>query len=54
MRDTKTSFMKPSSKNMKRNKIRELQEKLQTMQDEYARIDDEFEEEIIKNVQLKT
>lgn len=54
MRDTKSSFFNPSSQSVKRNKLKELKAKLETMQDEYYRIDDEFEEEIVKNVQLKT
>lgn len=54
MRDTKTSFFNPSSKSIKRNKIKELTEQFDRMQDEYSKVDDEFEEEIVKNVQLKT
>ena len=54
MRESKTSFFNPSSKSIKRNKIKELQAKLEQLQDDYSKIDDQFEEEIIKNVQLKT
>ena len=53
MRDTKTSFMNPSSKSVKRNKIKKLQEELENLQDKYSKIDDQFEEEIIKNAHLK-
>ena len=44
MRDTKSSFFNPSSKSIKRNKIKDLQSKLEALQDEYAKVDDEFEE----------
>lgn len=44
MRDTKSSFFNPSSKSIKRNKIKDLQSKLEALQDDYAKIDDEFEE----------
>lgn len=42
MRDTKSSFFNVSSKSIKRNKIKELKNKLEGMQDEYNKIDDEF------------
>ena len=54
MRDTKTSFFNPSSKSIKKNKIKELSAQLEQLQDEYSKVDDEFEEEIVKNVHLKS
>lgn len=54
MKDTKTSFFNPSSRSGKRNKTKQLKEQLEHLQDEYMKVDDEFEEEIVKNVQLKS
>lgn len=34
--------------------MKELQQRLEQLQDDYMKIDDEFEEEIVKNVQLKS
>lgn len=53
VRDTKTSFYNISSQSIKNNKLKELREEFQNSENEYNRIDDEFEEEIVKNVHLK-
>ena len=40
MRDTGTSLFNPSSKSLKGNKIKELKQKLEELEDEYSKIDD--------------
>lgn len=54
MRESNTSFFNPSTKSIKRNKAKELKEKLEHLQEEYSKVDDEFEEQIVNNVLLKS
>ena len=54
MRESNTSFFNPSTKSIKRNKAKELKEKLEHLQEDYSKVDDEFEEQIVNNVLLKS
>lgn len=40
MRETKNSFFNPSVRSLKQNKVRDLKNKLEAMQDEYMKLDD--------------